>query len=73
MLGTQHLNLTLISTAVPGATRHYNSGRALNRAVISARVWLGIHFRFADTAGVKMGQRVATWALNHYFHRLGDD
>jgi len=51
VLGTQHLNLTLISTAVPGATRHYNSGRALNRA----------------------GQRVATWALNHYFHRLGDD
>jgi hypothetical protein len=72
VLGTQHLNLTLISSAVPGATRHYNSGRALNRTVISARVWLGIHFRFADTAGVKIGQRVATWALNHYFHRVGD-
>jgi hypothetical protein len=30
-------------------------------------VWLGIHFRFADTAGVNMGQRVADWALTHYF------
>jgi hypothetical protein len=34
---------------------------------VDARVWLGIHFRFADTAGVHMGQRVADWALTHYF------
>jgi hypothetical protein len=34
---------------------------------VDARVWLGIHFRFADTAGVDMGQRVADWAIDHYF------
>jgi hypothetical protein len=72
-LHTTHLNLTLTSTAVAGATRHYNSARALNGDVINARIWLGIHFRFADTAGVKMGQRVADYALSHYFHRLGGD
>ena len=72
-LHTSHLNVTLTSTAVAGATRHYNSASALNGDVISARVWLGIHFRFADTAGVKMGQNVANYALSHYFHRLGDD
>jgi hypothetical protein len=33
---------------------------------------LGIHFRTADTAGVKMGQHVANWALGHYFRPLGD-
>jgi hypothetical protein len=54
-------------------TRHYNSARGINRDVVNARIWLGIHFRFADTAGLKMGQRVADYALSHYFHRLGDD
>ena len=27
---------------------------------------LGIHFRFADTAGRKQAQRVADWTFNHY-------
>jgi hypothetical protein len=71
-LGTRHLNLTLISSAVPGATRQYNSAKKLDKDVISARVWLGIHFRFADTAGVTMGHQVADWALDHYFQRLDD-
>jgi len=38
---TRHLQLTLISTAVPGVQRHYDSGRALRREVVDARVWLG--------------------------------
>ncbi len=73
ILGTRHLDLTLISSAVPNVTRHYDTGAALDRDVISARVWLGIHFRTADTRGVEMGHRVADWALDHYFQPLGDD
>jgi hypothetical protein len=72
-LGTRHLNLTLISTAVPGAIRTYDVGRALDVDVVDARVWLGIHFRFADTRGLRMGQRVADYALAHYFQRDDDD
>src|SRR5450755_2163347 len=70
-LDTRHLQLTLISTAVPGAVRNYDSGRALRNDVVDARVWLGIHFRSADTGGVEMGQRLADWALDHYFGALG--
>ncbi len=70
-LGTPHLQLTLISTAVPGVTFHYDSAKALADDVISARVWLGIHFRFADTDGVKMGRHVGSWALGHYFKLVG--
>jgi hypothetical protein len=66
--GTRQLQLTFISTAVPGATRFYDSGRAARQEVVDARVWLGIHFRFADTAGARMGQQVARYALDHYFH-----
>ncbi len=33
--------------------------------VVEARIWLGIHFRFADVAARKQGQQVAEWAFNH--------
>ena len=52
---------------VPGVTRTYDSGRRLRADVVDARVWLGIHFRFADTAADDMGVRVATWALARNF------
>jgi hypothetical protein len=67
---TRQLKLTLISTAVPGVTRVYDSGGALRRDVVAARVWLGIHFRFADTAAREMGRRVIGWALDHYFQPI---
>ena len=34
----RHLDLTLISTAVPGVTRSYDRGRALRADVVNARV-----------------------------------
>jgi hypothetical protein len=67
---TRHLQLTLISTAVPGAQRYYDSGRALRRDVVDARVWLGIHFRFADTAAREIGRRLTAWTLDHYFQPI---
>jgi hypothetical protein len=67
---TRHLRLTLISTAAPGVERHYDSTRVLRRDVVDARVWLGIHFRFADTAARDMGRRLAAWTLDHYFQPL---
>ncbi|HEY0867831.1 MAG TPA: vanadium-dependent haloperoxidase [Fimbriimonas sp.] len=36
-------------------------------AVVDARVWEGIHFRFADDAARRVGERVATWVHSHYF------
>jgi hypothetical protein len=64
---TRHVDLTLISTAVPGVQRHYDFGSALLQDVVDARVWLGYHFRFADTASRNMGQQIAAWTLDHYF------
>jgi hypothetical protein len=71
-LRTHHLRLSLISSAVPNVTRGYDSGKALDRDVISARVWLGIHFRTADRLGVRMGHQVADWALDHFFRPLDE-
>ncbi|MGZ4602643.1 MAG: hypothetical protein ACXV0U_03480 [Kineosporiaceae bacterium] len=72
VLGDPHLQLQLISTAVPNATRNYDSGRALDRDVINGRVWLGIHFRSADVGGVAMGRAVARWALARYLRPVHD-
>jgi hypothetical protein len=67
LFGRRHLDMTLISTAVPGAVRHYDSGRALRAEVVDARVWLGIHFRFADLAARNLSVRLVDWSLDHYF------
>jgi hypothetical protein len=32
--------------------------------VVDARIWLGIHFRFADEEARRLGTRVASWAFN---------
>jgi hypothetical protein len=34
--------------------------------VVDARVYLGIHFRFADVAARTQGTRVADWTYNHF-------
>ncbi|MET0416459.1 MAG: vanadium-dependent haloperoxidase [Actinoplanes sp.] len=60
------LNLTLISTAVPGAVRQYRGGAELRADVVDARIWLGIHFRTADTAARTLGIDIADWASRRY-------
>jgi hypothetical protein len=62
------LNITSAAAGTPGAplTRHYGSPADLNRDVVDARVWCGIHFRTADVVGNAMGTEVANWALDHY-------
>jgi hypothetical protein len=67
---TRRLQLTVTSTAVPGVQRHYDSGGALRRDAVDGRMWLGVHFRFADTAARDMGIRLADWTLDHYFQPL---
>lgn len=67
VLGTRHLNLTLISSAVPGAVRHYDSGTPLRADVVDARVLLGIHFRTADTAARTLGVTLSDWVACRYF------
>jgi hypothetical protein len=64
---TQDLNLSLISTAVPNVVRHYDTGSALRTDVVNARVWLGIHFRFADEASRNLGVELSHWVVEHYF------
>ncbi|HET7770490.1 MAG TPA: vanadium-dependent haloperoxidase, partial [Chloroflexota bacterium] len=68
VLGTDRIDLYITSTGTgTPITRHYATADALCRDAMDARVWAGIHFRFADTAADDTGKRVADWALDHYF------
>jgi len=69
---TQQLQLTVISTAVPDV-RHYDTGAALRQDVVDGRMWLGVHFRFADIASRDMGLRLTDWTLDHYFQPVHNE
>ena len=59
---------TLPTAAAPnGVTRAFTSFSQLCDDIVDARVWSGIHFRFADTESAKLGSRVAHWGNRHAF------
>jgi hypothetical protein len=75
-LGTSNLNVDITGNApnLVQPTRHYQTAGQLIDEIGNARVWGGMHFRFSVNAGVQLGQRVAVYALQHYFQRTwGDD
>jgi hypothetical protein len=72
LFGTDDLDLTLTSTAVPDI-RYYDTAAALRADAVNARIWLGYHFRTADTVSRDLGLRLADWALDRYFQPTDDD
>lgn len=63
------------ATAAPQAvqkTRRYSRFSDAARDVVDARVYLGIHFRFADLAARAQGRSVADWTFNHFLLPLDD-
>jgi hypothetical protein len=70
------LKTSTINVDVPGAagggttlttTRHFDTSNDLLTDVANARIWAGLHFRFATTAGVELGKNVAQWDLQRFF------
>jgi hypothetical protein len=57
--------IALTSTGAPGVTRTYSRWSTLTDEIVDARVWEGVHFRFSDEAGAKLGRQVARWGLRH--------
>jgi hypothetical protein len=58
--------ITSLVPQVVHKTRTYRRFSDAADDMVEARMLLGIHFRFADTAGRTQGQRVADWTFNHY-------
>ena len=53
--------ISVTSPTDPGSTHTYYSWSQITREVIDARVWEGIHFRFSDVAGARVGTNVARY------------
>jgi len=62
--------ISVTSPTDPGSTHVYTSWARITQEVINARVWEGIHFRFSDDTGARLGRQVADWDLRR-LHKLG--
>jgi len=70
--GSNELQFTITSTtiAAPDNVRHYSRCSDAADDVEDARIYEGIHFRFADAAGRRQGMHVANWVFGHYLRPL---
>jgi hypothetical protein len=68
--GTEQLSFTIGTTNSANTsidTREYTDVTQVMDEVVDARVWLGIHFRFADVCSRRLGHKVAKWGHHNYF------
>ena len=54
-------------TALVDPPRHYATVEQLDKEIVNARVWAGLHYRNSGQVGVELGRAVARYALDHYF------
>ena len=67
-LGTTNINVTIYGATPPTTlARTYATVDAIQSELVSARVWIGFHYRHSVTAGENLGNSVAAWTLNRYF------
>ena len=72
--GTDQMTFSMATTnaASPQQTRTYNRFSDVAADVVDARVYEGIHFRFADVEARKQGRHVAQWAFAHFLRPVDD-
>ena len=72
--GTDEMSLTVTSNAadlpLEKRTRTFERFSDAAAEVVEARIYLGFHFRFADTAAREQGSRIAKWTFTHVLKPL---
>ncbi len=74
--GTDHMTFSVTTTNTGPTnedTRTYNRFSDAAQDVVDARVYSGIHFRFADEAARKQGRQVARWTFRNFLRPLDHD
>ena len=64
------MEFTLFSDPSGALPRSYTSFSDVCRDVVDARIFMGIHFRFADTTARRQGDHVATWAFTRFLRPI---
>ncbi len=70
LYGTDQVTFTWDSK-VTNTMRTYTRTEALADESRDARIYGGMHFRYATVAGAELGRRVADWTMDHAFMRQG--
>lgn len=60
---TPEIPIAVTSPTDPGVTHTFTRWSDITQENIDARVWEGVHFRFSDNTGMKVGRAVAEWDL----------
>ena len=63
-------DITLANPAIPDVILHYNRFKQITADVDDARVYGGIHFRFEQEAGGRLGSDVAAYIHKHDLRRV---
>jgi hypothetical protein len=71
-LDTNRIDVTIRGSAdgTPNnwaSARTYDKVNDLQREIVDARVWAGLHYRESAVEGVGVGRKVAHWTLKRYF------
>jgi hypothetical protein len=72
LYGAGHHSIVLSNPAIPGLTFHYQTFEAIAADVDDARIYGGIHFRFDQKAGARLGRDVGTYVYKHNLRRAHD-
>jgi len=73
--GADEMSFTVFTTNnTPGIPASITYSRFSDAAddVVNARIWEGIHFRFADEEAFKQGRHVAQWVFGHVLKPLDE-
>jgi len=73
--GSDEMTFTVTTTnaSAPVQTLTYNRFSDAAADVVNARIYEGIHFRFADVQARKQGRHVAQWVFSHFLRSVDDD
>jgi hypothetical protein len=71
VLKTNDIQIDMAGATAGGTTlttsRHYATVDDLEKEIVDARVYAGLHYRFSGEAGVALGKQVAQWDIEHGF------
>ena len=72
VLGTRQIDVTIHGSSDGtsnnwDAVQTYNTVNDLQRQIVNARVWAGLHYRGSALEGLELARRVAHWTLKRYF------
>jgi hypothetical protein len=67
--GAGHHAITMSNPALPALTFHYTRFSQITDDISDARIYGGIHFRFDQEAGAKLGREIGAYEYKHNLRR----